>query len=294
MNAGPGAGLPQAFFLPAAPGSRATGQRFCLFHAPAGTPRGRVLYLHPFAEELNNSRRLVARQARALARAGYAVLQIDLLGCGDSAGAFEDALWSDWQADARLGLDWLAAHASGPVWLWGLRTGALLASDLATDTATRAPAEQATGLLLWQPVASGPQALQQFLRLHAASQWLGAGASASASGADTPAKRLERGEPVEIAGYTLTPALARGLQQARLVPPVASGARRLVWIDTALQPAAAPSPATERQLDAWRAARWSVQARTVTAPAFWQQTGTDDAPDLIAATVSALSAGDAA
>ena len=72
--------LPQAFFLPADGGQ----QRFCLFHPPQGTQhRGRVLYLHPFAEELNSTRRIVAQQARALAQAGYGVLQIDLLGqCG--------------------------------------------------------------------------------------------------------------------------------------------------------------------------------------------------------------------
>lgn len=290
MTAGAGVALPQAFFLPAAPGMRAAGERFCLFHAPAGTPRGRVLYLPPFAEELNNSRRVVARQARALAQAGFAVLQIDLLGCGDSTGTFDNAQWSDWLADARLGHDWLAAHASGPVWLWGLRSGALLASALLADLAAHSPAEEAPSLLLWQPVAQGQQALQQFLRLHAASQWLGSGAS----GADTPAKRLERGEAVEIAGYTLTPALAHGLQQARLVPPVATGPRRLIWLDTALQPGAAPSPATQRQLEAWRAADWRVQAHTVMAPAFWQQTGTDDAPDLLHATWPALTAGDAA
>jgi alpha-beta hydrolase superfamily lysophospholipase len=67
-----------------------------------------VLYLPPLAEELNSSRRTVAQQARALARAGFAVLQIDLLGCGDSSGRLEDARWSDWLHDARAALDWLA------------------------------------------------------------------------------------------------------------------------------------------------------------------------------------------
>ena len=65
--------LPQAFFLPAD-----GGQRFCLFYPPEGTQsRGRVLYLHPFAEELNSTRRIVAQQARALAQAGHGVLLVD-------------------------------------------------------------------------------------------------------------------------------------------------------------------------------------------------------------------------
>jgi alpha-beta hydrolase superfamily lysophospholipase len=67
----------EAFFLPAA-----SGQRFCLFHQPDSltAARGAVVYVHPFAEEMNKSRRMAALQAKALAAAGYAVLQIDLHG----------------------------------------------------------------------------------------------------------------------------------------------------------------------------------------------------------------------
>ena len=84
-----------------------------------------MLYLHPFAEEMNKSRRMAALACRALAEAGHAVLQIDLRGCGDSSADFGDASWGDWQDDVRLGLAWLDAHtpADAPLWLWGLRAG---------------------------------------------------------------------------------------------------------------------------------------------------------------------------
>ena len=89
---------PEAFFL-SVDGGR-LGQRFCLFHpAQGGVPKGCVLNIHPFAEEMNKSRRMAALQARALAKAGYAVLQIDLFGCGDSSGDFGDASWQDWVGD---------------------------------------------------------------------------------------------------------------------------------------------------------------------------------------------------
>ena len=39
-----------------------------------------------WAEEMNKARRMAALQARLLAENGYAVLQIDLHGCGDSSG----------------------------------------------------------------------------------------------------------------------------------------------------------------------------------------------------------------
>ncbi len=75
---------PEAFFLPVANAQHS--QRFCLFHPAQGRASGApLLYLHPFAEEMNKSRRMAALQSRALAEHGYAVLQIDLLGCGDSS-----------------------------------------------------------------------------------------------------------------------------------------------------------------------------------------------------------------
>ncbi len=270
------AALPQAFFLPGD-----NGQRFCLYHPPQGSsPQGRVLYLHPFAEELNSTRRVVAQQARALAKAGYGVLQIDLLGCGDSSGEFADATWAAWLHDAQQARHWLLEQGGGPLWLWGMRAGALLAVQLAQQ-----PQEggDPTHLLLWQPVASGQQQLQQFLRLQAASQWLG-----NAPSGQTPAQALALGESVHIAGYTLSANLAQGLGDARLTPPTAGPAGRLVWLEvSSTQPPQLP-PASAKPLAAWSGAGWRVQAQAVNGPAFWQTVGTDDAPALIAATLAAL------
>ena len=265
-------GLPQAFFLPTP-----TGQRFCLFHPPQGVPKGRVLYLHPFAEELNTTRRVVAQQARALTQAGFAVLQIDLLGCGDSEGELADAGWDAWLQDAHQAHDWLTDHAQGPLWIWGMRGGSLLATTLADLL------PQPTHLLLWQPVVNGQQMLQQFLRLHAAGQWLGEG-----NKGDSPAKTLAAGQPVDIAGYTITPALAGGLGAARMQAIATPTPGRLVWLEISTQPEPTLGPASTTHLDTWRAASWSVSAQAVTGPAFWQTVGTDEAPALIASTLQAL------
>src|ERR1035437_5595730 len=118
----------EAFFIPAS-----SGQRFCLFHEPEPgiSLRGALVYVHPFAEEMNKSRRMAALQARAMARAGYAVLQIDLYGCGDSSGNFGDATWNVWIEDVRLAHDWLRRQSTIDPWLWGLRTGCLLACEVA-------------------------------------------------------------------------------------------------------------------------------------------------------------------
>src|SRR5262245_3855900 len=89
---------PEVFFQPAV---GRTGQRLYLHHRPRpeAAPRGTVLHVHPFAEEMNKSRRMAALHARALAGAGFEVLQVDLAGCGDSSGEFGDATWDDWVAD---------------------------------------------------------------------------------------------------------------------------------------------------------------------------------------------------
>jgi len=290
--------LPQAFFLPtsARPG-HGPGQRLCLFNAPpaGAVSRGSVLYLHPFAEEMNHARRVVAQQARALAQAGFAVLQIDLLGCGDSSGNFEEAHWEDWLQDAQLALDWLQARssdtASHGLWLWGLRSGALLATALAERLGEQ---QQATPhLLLWQPVASGQQMLQQFLRLHSAGQWL----QPDASEPLTPgvSQALARGETVHIAGYALTPALAEGLRLARLAPPVLHAVHpsvdkpgRLVWMSCTSQADPNQRLGLQRPLQAWRDAGWLVHSETVQAPGFWQSMGMQEAPELLRATTQAL------
>lgn len=271
---------PHAFFLDA-PHS---GQRFCLFHTPRpGAPeRGRVLFCHPFAEELNTTRRTVARQARALADAGFVVLQIDLLGCGDSSGDFSDATWSAWLADLQLAHAWLSDQqpATSPLWLWGLRTGALLASDLAT----RLP--EPANLLLWQPFPSGQQQLQQFLRLHSAGQWLADKTTEKKEKGNTLAEQLAQGQTVYIAGYPLNPLLAQGLAAAKMQPPAQHPPGRLIWLELGTQ--TAMSHATEKQLATWQQAGWQVTGQTVVSPAFWQNVETEAAPDLVPATLATL------
>jgi exosortase A-associated hydrolase 2 len=269
----------QVFFLPTQ-----SGQRFCVFHpAQGGRLRGLVLYVHPFAEELNRTRRMAAQQARALAQAGFAVLQMDLLGCGDSGGDFGDASWSAWMEDLMNAHHWLRQqHASMPeahLWIWGLRTGCLLAADLARRI--DAPAH----LLFWQAVPSGALQLQQFLRLQLASAML---SGSPAQPSDNAQQRLDEGQTVDIAGYALTPGLAQGLKQATLAPPLAHAGARLVWLDHASQAEPSLSPGALRALNAWQPAGWAVHSQTWQGPAFWQTGDSQDAAHLLQATLAAL------
>ena len=261
-------------------------ERFCILHPAAAPLRGLVLHLHPFAEEMNKSRRMAAQQARALAQAGFAVLQFDLLGCGDSAGDHGDATWPAWLADALWAARHLRAHAAAPqapLWLWGHRVGALLAVQAAQALAEAG--EPAPQLLLWQPPAQGKTALQQFLRLKAAAEMLDGGAK----GVTESLKReLAAGQVVEVAGYRLHPQLARGLEAATLAAPAQPG--RAVWLEVAGGETPELLPASRLAIERWRAAGWQVDPEAVAGPAFWQTTEIEDAPALLARTTQALRA----
>lgn len=269
----------EALFLDAGPGR--AGQRHVVWHRPlAEVPRGNVVFLHPFGEEMNKSRRMASLGARALARTGMAVLQIDHLGCGDSSGDFADASWDAWVDDALLAARWLQAHHDAPLWFWGLRAGALLACEAARRH------DGPVSLLFWQPVASGKAHLQAFLRLGAMAG-LGEGDKATGVVAQLRAQ-LASGEPVDIAGYRLSPDLATGLEAATLQP--VPGIERLLWLETSTRPEPELLPASRAVLQQWEALGAAAEARAVTGPSFWQTQEIETAAALVDATADLLAA----
>ncbi len=302
-----------------------TGALFALHHRPAGpAARAALVFVHALAEEMNKSRRMAALQARALAQAGFAVLQPDLHGCGDSAGEFADARWPLWLQDLATAQAWLRArHPGAPLWLWGHRAGALLAAQAlqpqqgpsdAVDRAGRVIGVD--GLLLWQPVASGDQALRPWQRMQrvagllkspprpAAADAAAGGTAAHAGGAHaqglhptrTPATALQAG------GYHFHPELLQALRATRLDPPPA--APSTIWLDlhdpatAAAEPApaaAAPAPAAPPVQPAppaaagtWARSAAAFRHLSLPGPAFWRSAEIDVVPALLDATTQAL------
>ncbi len=272
-----GSGHPaaQAFF----DGSGAH-RRFCLYHASAGPARGALVYLHPFAEEMNRSRHVAAQLARTLAAQGTAVLLIDLHGCGDSAGDFEEARWDSWKHDVARACALLAERCG--VWpgVLGLRLGALLALDYAHNAA-RAPQR----VVLWQPVTSGAAYLTQFLRLRTAHAMLAGG---GAETTDALRARLHADGAVEVAGYMLAAPLAAAIDALDAVT-LAPGAAD--WFEVAPAAGRAPSPATLKVADAWRARGCALQLHGVGAAPFWSTAELADAGALVRATAQLLGGG---
>lgn len=264
----------EAFFLPVT-----GGRLFGLLHRPDGGPaiKGAVLYVHPFAEEMNKSRRMAALQAKAFASAGYVVLQVDLLGCGDSGGDFVDATWESWITNLIEAGTWLQEKTGVQLCWWGLRTGGLLAAEASGRIG------QPCRLLLWQPVLLGKQYLQQFLRLKVAGDLLEGGAKGAMN--QLKAQLAEDGH-VEVAGYMLTSGLAIGLEGAELAIP--DVVLRADLIEISSGSTGGLSPALSARIDNWQGAGKDVRGTSVTGPAFWQTAEVEECAPLIEASLRLL------
>ncbi|NML60325.1 hydrolase 2, exosortase A system-associated [Massilia sp. RP-1-19] len=271
MTRSPGSPRAQPFFL-----DTGSGPKFSLYHPAHGSCRGALVYVHPFAEEMNKSRRMAALQSRALAESGIAVLQLDLSGCGDSAGDFEDARLALWREDIKAGAAWLSQRLGRPVGMWGLRLGALLALDYARNT------PECPYVLLWQPVQQGSSVLTQFLRLKVASEL---GGEPGAAGRSTRALResLREGNVLEIAGYRLHPALADDLDSLEITA-LADTACPIHWFEVA-GAATSLAPVSARIVAAIEAAGTAVHLQMVAGPTFWATQEIEEAPELVDATV---------
>lgn len=255
----------------------AKGRLFLMYRRPESTVGGTVLFVPPFAEELNKSRRMLAMAARSLNDKGYATVLPDLYGTGDSDGDFGDADWDGWLDDLNMTLQWIRERHTEPLHVLAMRTGALLASGLMIERELRPQS-----LVLWNPVVQGKQALTQFLRLSVAGNLTGGGGETTGE----LRERLTAGESLEIAGYTLSPGLAQGLEAATLTLNENTKPERLVWLEVSSRDEPALSPASERVLAAWREAGGAVEAEALAGDAFWGTTELVDAPALISATAA--------
>ena len=268
--------MSSAFFLAAEPG-----HRFCIYHPGVRDGIGcGIVYAHPFCEEMNKARRMAALQSRRLAAAGYAVLQIDLFGCGDSSGDFADARWEIWKQDLQVALGWLKSRVDGPLGLWGLRLGATLAADVARD-----PGLGIEELLVWQPVSNGEQFLTQFLRLRLAAEMLAEGAAQI--GVRELRETLSRGVPLEIAGYNLHPELAAEIERLRLADLVPA-VKRVHWLEVTAHAEPKLSPASQRALEAWRVKGLDARAAAVAGEPFWSTIEVTECEALLTATENSL------
>lgn len=236
-----------------------------------------MLLAPPFGDEMNKSRRMLALQARRLSALGFGVLQLDLEGCGDSDGELREVRWAGWKNDLAAGADWLAGRLNAPLYLLGLRMGALLALDFARGHAGIA------GIVLWQPLASGDSFITQLLRLKLA----GSMAGASAPGTAALRAALSSGEMLEIGGYEITGSLADdlGALDLRVLGQVSCPVH---WFEMVADAARPMPPAALRTAEAWRAGGVALTLSTVGGPPFWSTQEITESAALLDATCTAF------
>lgn len=247
--------------------------------------RGIVIHVPAFAEEMNKSRQMVSLATQRFVADGWAVLQFDLSGCGDSYGLFDEASWEAWLEDLDAVLHWCRSRSQGAegIVLWGLRAGALLAGHWAGLRGASMP------MLLWHPVLNGKLHLTQFLRLRAANEMLSDADSRNAMA--ELRSRLDAGQPVYIAGYALSPALAQGMNQASFALPPEFGDKLAIFevgAPDGAEVAAELSPANRNAVEKWRSQGAEVVAEMIPGQAFWNTQYLRRVPELIEASSRAL------
>lgn len=255
------------------------GSLFAVYHRALQQHRQGLglVYLPPFAEEMNRSRRMAALQARRLAALGVDVLLLDPFGTGDSAGDFGDARWEIWREDVKTALDWLGERSGGELGLWGLRLGALLAAEVAAEAPL--PLRR---LLLWHPVLAGGRHLTQFLRLRMAATMTDPSSRESTKQLQA---RLSQGEVLEIAGYALSPRLAESIASAKLANSLQNlSSLGVDLLEVTGGEEKALTAATQHLVESLDPKRESLRARAVPGEAFWSIQEITLAPHLLDAT----------
>ncbi len=225
---------------------------------------------------------MAAMQARAFASAGFAVLQIDLFGCGDSDGEFRDARWNIWKQDLKFAWDWLENRAAAPISLWGLRLGALLVLDFARNS--EKPTEN---IILWQPVINGEAYLNQFLRLRVANEMLASTSGSKTTGTSALRGQLAKGQTLEIAGYDLTSDLAAAIDSSKAAE-LAITKCPVHWFEIVAEPGRPMTAAGANAIDQWRRSGVDPHIHLVPCMSFWATQEIAECPELISATLAVV------
>lgn len=249
------------------------GRIFALYFPAQSHQRGSLLYLPPFAEEMNRCRALVAEQARSLAQLGYACLLLDLYGVGESEGELADADWETWCLDTRTAVDWLEARTQRPVILWGCRLGALLAADVANRDPNRF-----RQLLLWQPVTNGKLFMNQYLRLRVTSL-MDRGLPAETT--DQIRENLAAGAIVDVAGYPLSGHLTQSIEATAMTHFTALKGVDMAWFENVSEPEGKLSPASQKVVAELLSQENQVDVQPFIDPPIWQLHKRDSAVNLL-------------
>jgi uncharacterized protein len=124
-----------------------------------GTGTRAVLLCHPWGQEYIRAHRSMRRLAMLLGAAGRHVLRFDYFGTGDSMGESREVNLRGCEEDIETAIEELRDTSGATrVALVGLRLGAALATHVAARKR-----KLVESLVLWDPVVSGPEYLEELL-----------------------------------------------------------------------------------------------------------------------------------
>jgi alpha/beta superfamily hydrolase len=202
---------------------------FGCYHAPQSkAPRDcGVILCYPMAQEYIRSHRTYRQLAYHLSKFGFPVLRFDFYGCGDSEGNCDEGRIPQWLADVGSAI-YEIRERCGPIkiCLVGLRLGGTLAMMVAAERG------DIDGIVLWDPVLSGPDYIEELATLHQE--------RARHSLGKTTHGTMTEG-PTEILGFPLTDLLLTDLQKIDLLSIRKRPANRILVI-------ASSEESTQRQL----------------------------------------------
>lgn len=238
------------------------GPVFVLARIPEGQIHGCVLFLPPFAEEMNKTRHMFTRLGNVLAVNGIASVLLDLYGTGDSGGDFSEAGWSVWKNDVAQVVKWCQLKGIPVTNLLAVRLGCALALEVVNSM--RLPSFRST--ILWQPLFDGKRALTQFLRLRVAANML---SSTGKETVDGLRGLLKAGKSVEIAGYQLSSRLAIELDEIAVPSVLPDEFGSVTWVEVRAR-SEADLPMTSRSIiNKTIENRGLVKVRVFEGEAFW-------------------------
>jgi exosortase A-associated hydrolase 2 len=261
----------------------AAGEIFLIYFPPKSVRKEKkdVIFIPPFADEMNKSRRSAAILARDLAEVGVGTLLLDLYGTGDSEGDFVEARWDIWRADVQYAMKWLKQQGNELISLIGLRMGALLASDCVATLDT-----EISEIVLWQPITNGTSMMTQYLRIRTTADWMDN--SPKKETVQDLRNRFKNGHAVEIAGYELSPELFSSLDSMKLsLSPEIAGVS-LHWFELAYGSNLTLLPASERLVNEWREKGVNITTRTIEGDPFWAGQNITVVPELLSITTTTV------
>jgi exosortase A-associated hydrolase 2 len=248
------------------------GKLFCLLFKPNNKKLKKnpcIVHLPAFCEEMNNSRRTIVTQAKKFAKSGYAVLIFDLYGTGDSEGDFSDVLWDVWRNDIIFILKWMISNHGEVTWLWGLRSGCLLATELPILFSVK-------GLIFWQPIVSGTQIIEQLERIKNLNEKSVVDNRSLVDERTTNAKEIK-----EIGGYEISNKFMEELKIKKMINYQLPPGIKLIWMEIKSLPNSRITPVSDEVIDELRKYDVKISQSIITGNPFWLTAQSDVTNQLI-------------